>query len=602
MRHITSVFFISILLVLFFSSFRTNSKTSSPDGINADVKGFVNSASLLAQSTIDYRLKNIDLDSLKQIHRYTRLHYKNIEFLAEYHFPSFVEEHINGAPLLHIERQGARPIVNLPEGLQVLDEMIFDEDVDVDQLVILAKKLENKANELAVGLQQIKTSEAQLIEAIRLQIIRCFTLGVTGFDTPGSLNALEEANASMISLAQNIQQVENSEEVHDLFIQAASYLTKNSDFNAFDRLTFLTKYVNPLFEQTLKLQLKKGGDVKVYSDPKGVNLNSNNLFSPTFLDPYFYTGLKKAEDTKELRVLGEQIFYDSTLSLNQNMSCATCHKPEKAFSDGLKKSATNVSNKVGQRNTPTLLNAVYADRYFYDLRAFELEQQAEHVIFNEDEFNTANTAIVAKLSSSKEYKTLFKKAFKSNEITQEKFSKALTSYVLSLQSWNSPIDKFIRHETSTIPDEVKKGFNLFMGKAACGTCHFAPTFSGLVPPLFKKNESEILGVLENPYVIHKILDTDFGRYANNIVSEKAWIYERSFKTTTVRNIEKTAPYFHNGAYLDLMSVINFYDMGGGAGQGLEVKNQTLSDAALALDLNEKNALISFLKALTDENY
>ena len=138
-----------------------------------------------------------------------------------------------------------------------------------------------------------------------------------------------------------------------------------------------------------------------------------------------------------------------------------------------------------------------------------------------------------------------------------------------------------------------------MGKAACGTCHFAPTFSGLVPPYFAKNESEILGVLENPNAWLKKLDADLGRIDNKIYSEQAWIFERSFKTTTVRNAALTAPYFHNGAYKSLEQVIDFYDHGGGAGLGLEVKNQTLSADSLHLTSYEKSALIAFITSLND---
>ena len=128
------------------------------------------------------------------------------------------------------------------------------------------------------------------------------------------------------------------------------------------------------------------------------------------------------------------------------MSCASCHDPNKGFSDGMAKSASSVSGETVQRNSPTLLNAVYADRYFYDLRAFTLEQQAEHVIFNDKEFNTAYEEILVKLKSSAAYKSQFVKAFGNKEITRADFSKALASYVLSLQSFNSPFDRYARRE------------------------------------------------------------------------------------------------------------------------------------------------------------
>ena len=138
-----------------------------------------------------------------------------------------------------------------------------------------------------------------------------------------------------------------------------------------------------------------------------------------------------------------------------------------------------------------------------------------------------------------------------------------------------------------------------MGKAACATCHFVPTFAGLVPPLYNENESEILGVLANPLESSPKLDEDKGRLDNQIYNEYAWIYERSVKTTTVRNAALTAPYFHNGAYPTLDQVIDFYNKGGGGGLGLNVTNQTLPPDPLNLTEPEVKALIAFMTSLND---
>jgi cytochrome c peroxidase len=137
-----------------------------------------------------------------------------------------------------------------------------------------------------------------------------------------------------------------------------------------------------------------------------------------------------------------------------------------------------------------------------------------------------------------------------------------------------------------------------MGKAACGTCHYAPTFSGLVPPLYRESESEVLGVLQKPDAMQ--VDSDRGRSHNRQFQEDNAIFDRSFKTVTVRNVELTAPYFHNGAYQTLDEVIEFYDQGGAQGLGLssELPNQTLSAQPLHLTAREKSALKAFLRSLT----
>ena len=137
-----------------------------------------------------------------------------------------------------------------------------------------------------------------------------------------------------------------------------------------------------------------------------------------------------------------------------------------------------------------------------------------------------------------------------------------------------------------------------MGKAACGTCHFAPTFAGLVPPRFTETESEILGILKKFDTISPTLDTDAGRYSGH-AKDQVPLYKRSFKTMTVRNSAITAPYFHNGAFATLDEVIEFYHRGGGAGLGLDVPYQTLPSEQLHLTRKEKKDIIAFLHSLTD---
>lgn len=558
----------------------------------------------LTESAAAYKTGAVQQEALQKALIETRKSYKTLELLLEYWYPSYVEEHINGAPLFHAEANETRPDVKPPEGLQVLDELCFSEEPSASEIEILSHSLLTHMKKVLAGLEQQQLNDADVLEACRLQVIRVFTMGVTGFDTPGSLNALEEAEVSMqavqeiLKLCTETDPNQTSRALDQELQEAAQYLQEHHDFDTFDRLFFLRNSVNPIYEGLLELRLGYGLDF-TSKKPSARNPASKKLFSQDFLNPYFFAQLEADEDSEALKELGKQLFYDVSLSHNQKMSCASCHAPEKGFADGMVKSASNIDGTMVDRNAPTLLNAVYADRYFYDLRAFTLEQQAEHVIFNDKEFNTAYEAILSKLNGSESYTQSFSGLFKSKNITRDQFSKALASYVLSLQSFNSTFDQYARGETNEIDEEVVRGFNLFTGKAACATCHFAPTFSGLVPPRFTKNESEILGVFKSPYTIRKEADTDMGRYGNSIVSEKAWIYERSFKTTTVRNVELTAPYFHNGAFKSLEDVVNFYDRGGAGGMGVTVKNQTLASDHLGLKQSEKEALVTFMKALTD---
>ena len=485
----------------------------------------------------------------------SRLQYKRIEFYLAYHYPEYVKNHINGAPLMRLEFENTASILE-PEGLQVLDELVYSEEILDNSHTIygLTKRLKSKYLTLYDRLYDDPIQNESIIDVMRLQLVRIYTLGLTGFDTPGSLNAMEEAKVSlesMLSFFKSMYTSNQSEESYNtcikLFSTSITFLNDNTNFESFDRLQFLKQYLDPLYKELKYFQAKHSD--KNLKHISGWNRESASIFDANFLNPYSYTELTKSEDSKALKKLGEKLFYDARISSENNMSCASCHQPEKGFADGLPKSMSNIKGETVLRNAPTLLNAVYADRYFYDLRAFSLEQQAEHVIFNPSEFNTAYSSILEKLKTQddgylKEFETIFGK----KGITRQNLSKALASYVLSLSSFNSEFDRYVRGEIEDISEEVKQGFNLFMGKANCATCHFAPTFSGLVPPFYNENESEILGVLKEENEPVKGIDADRGRIVNGIYKEEAWIYEKSFKTTTVRNTLYTAPFFHNGAY------------------------------------------------------
>ena len=154
----------------------------------------------------------------------------------------------------------------------------------------------------------------------------------------------------------------------------------------------------------------------------------------------------------------------------------------------------------------------------------------------------------------------------------------------------------MRRELDVIDADVEMGFDLFMGKAACGTCHFAPTFNGLVPPFYDENESEVLGV---PNATSDKVDDDIGRFGSQRKHDYLEHFKHSFKTTTVRNVALTAPYMHNGIYETLEELVDFYNNGGGEGMGLSVNYQTLGSDSLHLTTLEQTQLITFMHSLTD---
>ncbi|WP_313091140.1 cytochrome-c peroxidase [Chryseobacterium flavum] len=578
-------------------------KESESSFINKGLSDFKIKLEQLKSDVYRFSEDKISLEALQQSLKNTRNSFKEIEFYVAYHYPEFTKTHLNAAPLFRIEAAGTSAYTLPPEGLQVLDELIFSEEAghEKEKIKTITDFLCNSYSGFYLSAVKNGLSRGNnKTLPLRIELIRIYTLGVTGFDTPGSLNISEEAGAAFSGIRKYISDDPyfknyNMAKAYQILSDGITYLSVHKDFETFDRIEFYKKYIQPLYEELGRWD-GRPDDLKEFS---GWNVNNTNIFNSDFLDPYFYTLLKGSEDTDEIRNLGKSIFYDQNLSGNNKMSCATCHLPENAFTDLKIKSPSNIDGKTVLRNSPSLYNAVFAKRFFYDLRAFYLEQQAEHVIYNKEEFNTSYEEIIAKLKNSTRYKTAFRNAFKDGKISKENFSKALSSYVASLYSFDSDFDRFMRNEQN-ISDEVKKGFNLFMGKANCATCHFAPHFSGLVPPFFNENESEVLGITTKPAKQLPVqLDQDLGRGNSPVKKEKSWIYDYSFKTVTVRNIALTKPYFHNGAFNTLEEVLDFYNEGGGEGLGLKMRNQTLAPDKLNLTETEKKQIIAFLNALTD---
>ena len=632
---------ITVILVFIFSqtAFRSNDEGPELRSIIIEqAKLFTVQVEALQQSAGAYAAGKLSLPAFKEQLLKTRASYKGIEYIVEYYYPEHTKEHLNGPPLFHADpyphNTGSyysmpaeeyvnsapldylekdhyldSPKVIAPRGLQVLDELVFSEEIAIQkqQALQLASELQKK---WAIVMQALEKRKFflpfEVMEASRQELVRIFTLGVTGFDTPGSLNALPEARAALNALQQVTKPlIDSTAGVNRLFTAANTFLLQSRDFSTFDRLTFLKQYINPLFNHLLQVhkQLKLTTTQDLTGKPASFNYYSNNLFAADFLNPYYYSLLKKDRDSESLTRLGKKLFYDKRLSRAGNLSCGSCHQPERAFTDGVPRSFTGEGYNTVQRNAPSLINAVYADRYFYDLRSFDVEDQAGQVIKNHLEFDTDFPELLQKINTDTSYANAFARVFNSinKAVSRPQFSAALTSYIISLRSFNSEFDQFVRGERMTISPKVKDGFNLFMGKANCGTCHYTPLFSGLVPPVYRESESEVIGVLEKP--LQRKVDSDKGRGVNKVFHEDLYIYQHAFKTVSVRNAAVTAPYFHNGAYKTLDQVIDFYDHGGAAGIGLgnELPNQTLAPDSLHLTKYEKGALIAFLHSLTDSS-
>ena len=543
--------------------------------------------------------------------------YKKIEYLLEYLDPELAKS-LNGAPLpkVLVEEADYQTLSFLPpsfrtfppEGLQVLEELLFAEEADKemkDKAVVLALSLEEKVLLFTNSLQKQSLTDKQILESLREQVLRVMTMGITGFDAPAAGRELEFVAASLEPVLTNSRLYaqtsgktanEHSLRATQLLEKAVFYLRNNPGFDTFDRLHFIREYADPAYGAFTALQEELIREEVSYKRP--VNNKTRSLFSHDFLNASFYAKQDQAEQKPALPELGKILFFDPALSANNQRSCASCHNPSKAFTDGLPRSLAFDFKGTVQRNSPTLLNAVFSTAYFSDSRSQYLQDQVPEVLLKEDEFHASYEEVVEKLQQSPEYKRLFEQAFEERldaTINVNTINRAIAAYVQSLVALDAPFDRYMRHETELLNASAKRGFNLFMGKAGCGTCHFAPIFNGSVPPRFLESESEVLGVTESADFANPKLDPDPGKAG--VIPAEAWMH--SFKTPTVRNVALTSPYMHNGAYANLHEVMEFYNSGGGAGLGLDVPNQTLPSESLNLTEQEKEDIIAFMHSLSD---
>lgn len=613
-----SILTLTCIAILCTALLSTNHRTLRSEQISLYLK--TNSIKLL---DVSERLNNLaadssrSLDTLKTVFEETKRTYKILEPFFDYTDPEYVAKYLNGAPLPWIDKKSNYTDIQQPEGIQILDELLFADSSVVrskyHHILMITERLKNSFVEATSQLQRKKYTDRELLEICRTGTIRIMAMGITGFDRPASETKITDDLAPLYTILVILNTFESqltdnnlSTEYHQAIQFATtsiSLLKEGTNFDSFDRLEFIRVGLNPLYGAILNIHEKLGLEyiTEVSQFPASVNPKGRNLFSTDFLNAYKNTGLRAEHVTREQIELGRTLFYDPILSATNDRACASCHQPEKAFTDGNAKSIALGHNGYIDRNAPTLINATFSKRFFYDLRAQRLDDVVEHVLTNKKEFGTNVFSVLGKLRSSPEYLELFVRAFPnetSSPIELHTIGKALSAYLGTLASMNSPVDKYLRSETTNIPDNVRRGFNLFMGRAACATCHFPPTFSGYVPPGYTESESEVLGVPVKSDTTNAVLDPDIGR-RKGIKVDDAPIYQNSFKTPTVRNSALTAPYMHNGAYKTLDDVTKFYDLGGGAGIGINHPYQTLAPDRIDFTSKDYADMKAFLEALTD---
>ncbi len=546
--------------------------------------------------------QNADRKAMLVRFKKSRIAFKKFEFILEYldnnRYPFF-----NGVNAVEND-EGFDPNAK-PEGLQVVESELQNDTLNYDRIIFLTKQLKYRTLSFYLLLKDAPLLDTYIFEAIRFNLIRIESLSLVSFDSPSVRNNVDEIGAALksfdIILSYYKSEKCSAETIllKEKLASAFAYLN-NKNFNTLDRIFFIKNYLQPITKSLTGLQHNIavpyfGESGKIF---RAVNLNTNTIYDADFLTAKYYAQDKYYKNNSLTTALGKKLFFEKRLSIDGSLSCSSCHQTSNFLTDKLTTAITNKTGEFQKRNTPSILNAALQASYFYDFSATSLETQIDHVIINPQEYNHTYDEILKRLKADTLYVRLFSEAFpefKSNAISIYSINTSIADFERQLILLNSPFDKYMRGQSVTIDASVKRGFNLFMGKAQCGSCHFAPTFFGTVPPFYSTSESEVLGVTKTFDTIHPVLDEDIGRFKIFELEQ----FRHSLKISTVRNAELTAPYMHNGGFKTLDEVIEFYNRGGGAGLGLDVPNQTLPSDRLNLSKQDKKDIISFIKALTD---
>ncbi len=308
--------------------------------------------------------------------------------------------------------------------------------------------------------------------------------------------------------------------------------------------------------------------------------------------------------------LGRQLFFDQRLSADGSISCASCHEPQRGFADG-RKTAVGIGGRRGPRNTPTLLNAMFSSTLFWDGRAVSLEGQAPEPLLNPDEMgNLSGDDVVARLAAIPEYRNEFQSVFAA-PVDMAGISKAIAAYERTLVAANAPFDQFLAGNQAALSEAAQRGFNLFRTKGRCSVCHSLNNSF----PLFTDGNYRNTGVAANyadyDSLLRRVaklnrksaadsqsLDQEKGKLElGRFMVTRDTLDIGTFRTPMLRNVELTAPYFHDGSAATLADVIRYYVKGGNqnAIRDWELQAVNLSD-------DEQRDLIEFLKSLTSDEF
>jgi cytochrome c peroxidase len=276
--------------------------------------------------------------------------------------------------------------------------------------------------------------------------------------------------------------------------------------------------------------------------------------------------------------LGRLLYFDNRISADATISCATCHDPKFGFTDG-KAVSTGIRGQKGGRSAPTVINRAYSLAQFWDGRAATLEEQAVGPMANPIEMGNNHTTVVSTLRSIQGYKPLFRKAYGDDEISLDRVAKAIATFERTIVSGNAPYDRYKAGDKKAMSEAQVRGMKVYFDKAKCDQCHEGVNFTS--------NMYANIGVGMNKP------KPDGGRFS--VTNDpRDW---GVFKTPTLREIEQTGPYMHDGSIATLEEVVEYYDKGGEPNKNLDSRIKPLR-----MTPQDKSDLVAFLKALSGSGW
>lgn len=605
---------IVVLSLLGASSLRPGNADGYTGSYRDKLDHFVASEKELVQMINGQNLNTSEgIAQVKEKIRLARLSLKGIDFWLRYLEPT-VYLKING-PLpveweTEVFEKFERPYRREGAGLSLAEMYLDEPGIEKDSLLHL---IQSSLNATKIYFEDSITVNLNTYHhfflANRLFLLNLAAIYTTGFECPNPANVIPE----LIAMLQNVKGIYTmynssftNNAVNDRYLNLYdSTITfvrsQGATAETFNYFLFIRDYINPLFSLNQQMirdyKVVSGSFVDYTLSNRNNSIFDKGLYTGQNSKGVYY-GVNDAATLAEIKRIGKLLFYDPILSGNNQRSCVSCHKSTEYFTDtAVAASQRFDKQKALPRNTPTLINAVYNHLLMLDGRHISLQDQAKDVITNPDEMGGSEAEIVKKVMSCSEYKEAFNRFVKltpgRSTVSIDHIVSAVTMYYSSFSNYYSPFDMAMNQKSQVINEAAVKGFNLFMSKAQCGTCHFVPQFNGVKPP-YVSSEFEVVGVPED--TSFKNINPDSGRFKVNPAYETM----HAFRTGTIRNTQFTKPYMHNGVFKTMEEVIDFYDAGGGVGRGLKIDNQTLSADSLKLTGSEKKELIAFIESLSEQ--